>query len=83
MHTEKIKSICQDIVPAIEKLQEAITKNGIKGGLILHLGEDGWFSFEGRGLGGWSISKFQNETSIKYEYREATSSGVKNGTNDN
>lgn len=70
MSNEKFREICREAIPVIKKLQEIVEQNDIKQGIRVYIGEDGYFSMEGNGLGGWEVHNYDGETTIRHEYRE-------------
>ncbi|MBQ6091385.1 MAG: hypothetical protein IJL07_08995 [Lachnospiraceae bacterium] len=67
---EKIKSFFSEVIPEVEKIREIAEKFDIKQGLRIYIGDNDYFSIEGSGLEGWSVTNFGKETTLKYEHTE-------------
>ena len=68
----EFKCICQEFIPAIDKIMQAVRKNGIDGYVRITVNSEGYINMEGGGLSGWELSKYadEEEYTARYSYSE-------------
>lgn len=68
MTEEEMRELCDDILPHIEKIKEAVMANRPEEGVRIYISRD-YVSVEGSGLCGWELHNYSGKYEMKFEKR--------------